>query len=213
LAIVNPRVNSDWTWVIDPLDGTRDFVQCTDDYAMHIALNYKQRPYIGVVLIPAKDEIWISDGENTWCEKSDGSRIHPKSSKFENLNNMVLVTSKNHGNKTLKQLIQRINFSDVINMGSIGCKLTSILRGESDIYICLSLPDKSSPKDWDLAAPEAILKAAGGSITDLDNQELIYGKNNFEQGGIIVATREKSTHKKICLEIKKIIEKYEIYPV
>ena len=45
-------------------------------------------------------------------------------------------------------------------MGSIGCKIASILRGENDIYICLSLPGKSSPKDWDFAAPEIILKAA-----------------------------------------------------
>ena len=44
-------------------------------------------------------------------------------------------------------------------MGSIGCKIASIIRGDSDIYICLSLPDKSSPKDWDFAAPETILKA------------------------------------------------------
>ena len=70
-------------------------------------------------------------------------------------------------------------------------KLHQLLRGESDIYICLSLPGKSSPKDWDFAAPEAILKAAGGAITNLDNEELSYGKSNFEQGGIIVASNNK----------------------
>ena len=52
-------------------------------------------------------------------------------------------------------------------------------RGESDIYICLSLPGKSSPKDWDFAAPEAILKAAGGAITNLDNEELILWSKKF----------------------------------
>ena len=97
-------------------------------------------------------------------------------------------------------------------MGSIGCKIASILRGESDIYICLSLPGESSPKDWDFAAPEAILKAAGGDITSLDNNELIYGRSNFEHGGIIVASRNKNTHKNTCLEIKRIINKYKIYP-
>ena len=66
-------------------------------------------------------------------------------------------------------------------MGSIGCKIASIIRGDSDIYICLSLPGKSSPKDWDFSAPEAILKGAGGSITNIDNQELSYGDENFEQ--------------------------------
>ena len=98
-------------------------------------------------------------------------------------------------------------------MGSIGCKIASIVRGDSDIYICLSLPGKSSPKDWDFAAPESILKAAGGAITNLDNQELSYGKTSFKQGGIIVATNNRYTHGSICREIKKIIEKNNLYPL
>ena len=126
---------------------------------------------------------------------------------------MTLVTSKNHGNETLKNLIQKINFCKVQIMGSIGCKIASIVNGESDIYICLSVPGKSSPKDWDFAAPESILRAAGGAITNLDNEDLSYGKSGFEQGGIIVATNDKKTHQSICLEIKKIIEDNGIYPL
>ncbi len=98
-------------------------------------------------------------------------------------------------------------------MGSIGCKIASIVRGESDIYICLSLPGGSSPKDWDLAAPEAILKAAGGAITNLDNEELSYEKLNYEQGGIIVASNNLKTHKQLCAEIKDIIKINNIYPI
>ena len=97
-------------------------------------------------------------------------------------------------------------------MGSIGCKIASIVRGDSDIYICLSLPGKSSPKDWDFAAPESILRAAGGAITNLDNQELTYGQTSFQQGGVIVATGNRKTHGSICREIKKIIEDNGIYP-
>ena len=126
---------------------------------------------------------------------------------------MTLVSSKNHRNQSLEKLIERIDFKKVINMGSVGCKIASILRGESDIYICLSMPGQSSPKDWDFAAPESILKAAGGAITNLDNQELSYGKTSFEQGGIIVATNDRKTHGSICFEIKKIIEDYGIYPL
>ena len=73
--------------------------------------------------------------------------------------------------------------------------------------------EKSSPKDWDFAAPEAILKASGGSITNLDNQELTYGKKDFAQGGVIVASNNKNTHKSLCLEIKEIIRKYNLYPL
>ena len=203
----------DWVWVLDPLDGTKDFIQGTGNYAMHLALNFKQKPYIGFVLIPIKNQLWITDGEKTWCEKRDGSKYEPALLSKKSLQEMTLVTSKNHGNEILRNLIQKINFCKVVVMGSIGCKLASIVRGESDIYICLSLPGRSSPKDWDFAAPESILKAAGGAITNLDNQELTYGQTGFQQGGIIVATNNRKTHESICLEIKNIIEGNGIYPL
>ncbi len=204
---------TDWIWVLDPLDGTKDFIQGTGNYAMHLALNYKQKPYIGFVLIPDINQLWITDGKKTWCETRDGSKYEPTLLKNRKLQKMTLVTSKNHGNEILKNLIQKINFYKVQIMGSIGCKIASIVNGDSDIYICISLPGKSSPKDWDFAAPESILKAAGGEITNLDNQELTYGKNSFEQGGIIVATNDKETHGSICLEIKRIIKRNGIYPL
>ena len=206
-------IDSDWLWILDPLDGTKDFIQGTDNYAMHLALNYKQKPYIGIVLIPERDELWISYEEKIWCEKKDGTILKPNLSKNKSLQEMVLVTSKNHRNQTLIKLIQKINFNEVIIMGSIGCKISSIVRGESDIYISLSLPGKSSPKDWDFAAPHAILKTAGGAITNLDNQDLSYGKSNYEQGGIIIASNNKLRHESICLEIKEIIKEYELYPL
>ena len=205
--------NKDWTWVLDPLDGTKDFIQETGNYAMHLALNFKQKPYLGFVLIPNKNQLWISDGKKTWCEKRDGSKYEPILLKNRNLHEMTLVTSKNHGNEVLRNLIQKINFCKIQIMGSIGCKIASIVQGESDIYICLSLPGKGSPKDWDFAAPESILKAAGGAITNLDNQELSYGKTSFQQGGIIVATNDKKNHRSICLEIKEIIRENGIYPI
>ena len=208
-----PRFDSDWLWILDPLDGTKDFIQGTGNYAMHLALNYRGKPYLGIVLIPSKNELWIAAGKKVWCEKR-------KNNSFEkylletnkSLKEMVLVTSKNHKNNNLNILIEKINFKKVINMGSIGCKIASIIRGESDIYISLSLPGKSSPKDWDFAAPEAILRAAGGSITKINNQELVYGKPNYEQCGIIVASNNNLRHKSICLQLREIIKKYELYP-
>ena len=197
--------NADWLWVFDPLDGTKDFIQETGNYAMHLALNYKKKPYIGIVLIPMKDELWISNGEKVWCEKKNKSQKNLIRFNDKSLEEMTIVTSKNHGNQSLRNLINKIGFKKVIVMGSIGCKIASILRGESDIYICLSLPGKSSPKDWDFAAPEAILRAAGGAITNLENEELSYGGNNFEQGGIIIASNNYDAHKNLCAQIKSII--------
>ena len=97
-------------------------------------------------------------------------------------------------------------------MGSREVKWSSIVRGESDIYISLSLPKGSAPKDWDFAAPEAILRAAGGAITNLNNEELSYDKLNYEQNGIIIASNNASKHKDLCGQIKEIIKRYEIYP-
>ncbi len=205
--------NHDWVWVLDPLDGTKDFIQGSSNYAMHLALNYKNKPLIGLVLIPEKDELWIANGEEVWCEKRSGSKIKPNVSLKKELKDMTLVISKNHGNETLKNLIEKIDFKEVKIMGSIGCKIASIIRGESDIYISLSLEGKSAPKDWDFAAPHALLKAAGGAITNLDNQELIYNNSNFEQRGVIIATSNRKSHKEICSRVKKIIEEFDIYPL
>ena len=205
--------NVNWLWILDPLDGTKDFIQETGNYAMHLALNYRKKPLIGVVLIPEKEELWLSNGEIVWCEKRDGSKIKPKLSKNDILQNMVCVTSKNHRNPILKKLIEKINFKEVKAMGSIGCKIASIARGESDIYISLSLPGESSPRDWDFAAPEAILKAAGGAITNLENEELSYGELNYQQSGIIIASNNISRHKYFCAEIKEIIKRYELFPI
>ena len=207
------NIDSDWVWVLDPLDGTKDFIEGTEDYAMHFALNYKNKPFLGVVLIPEKDELLIADGSCAWCEKRDKTKIKFNLKESHSLSDMRLVKSKNHDNQVLTKLIDKINFEKVISMGSIGCKIASIIRGDSDIYISLSLPGKTSPKDWDFAAPEIILKAAGGQITNLDNQELIYGGVNFEKKGIIIATNSKQTHKKICLQIKDTILRNDLYTI
>ena len=204
--------NRDWVWVLDPLDGTKDFIEGSSNYSMLLALNYKNKPFIGVVLIPEKNELWLSYEKKIWCERMDGSIINPNLLKAKALQKMTLVTSKNHGNELLKSLIRKINFKEVKIMGSIGCKIASILRGESDIYICLSVPGKSSPKDWDFAAPEAILRAAGGAITNIDNEDLCYGKPNFKQEGIIIASNNLYMHGKICAQIKEIIRKNDLYP-
>ena len=129
------NTNKDWIWVLDPLDGTKDFIQGTGNYAMHLALTYKQKPFLGVVLIPGKEELWFSDSKNCWGERRNGSRIKTQKIDNQNFEEMTLVTSKNHNNTILKNLIEKIPFKKVVVMGSIGCKIISIVKGESDIYM------------------------------------------------------------------------------
>ena len=209
----NPKIIPKWQWVLDPLDGTKDFIQRTENYAMHLALNFNNKPLLGVVLIPEKNELWITDGKTLHCEKSDGSRKKLFKPKSKKINEMKLVCSKNHKNKNLEQLVEKINFKKVNVMGSIGCKIASIIRGENDIYITLSLPGQSCPKDWDFAAPEAILRAAGGAITNLDNVDLSYNNENYEQRGIIIASNDRESHLDKCMQIKEIIKKYDLFPL
>ncbi len=204
---LNNKLSDDkWIWVIDPLDGTKDFIQGTGNYSMHLALNYQNRPILGVVLIPEKNELWIAYDKHIWCENRAGDKKNINNSQEKELRDMTLVTSKNHKNEYLNKLIGKINFKKTISMGSIGCKISSILRGDSDIYISYSSTSGSSPKDWDFAAPEALLEIGGGKITDIDNKELTYNKAGFKQSGLIIASNNKSNHEKICIRIKKIIE-------
>ena len=206
-------INSDWLWILDPLDGTKDFIQGTGNYAMHLALNYRQKPYIGVVLIPEKEELWIAAGNKIWCENKVGYKRGASLLSNTILKEMTIATSKNHRNVVLEKLINLLKFKKITVMGSVGCKIASILRGESDIYISLSLPGKSAPKDWDFAAPAAILVAAGGAITNLDNENLSFNQRGFEQGGIIIASSNKNNHCEVCLQVKEIIKESNIYPL
>ena len=96
-------------------------------------------------------------------------------------------------------------------MWIVGCKIVSILRWVSNIYICLSLPGKSSPKDWDFAQG-VISKNDDGSLTSLNNHKLAFIGSNLEQGGIIAARSDIFSHKSICTEITQIIKKFDLYP-
>ena len=92
--IENFQNKSDWLWILDPLDGTKDFIKGTENYAMHLALCYKNRPYIGVVLIPEKEELWIADGRDVWCESMDGSKKSvniPKKKNGDLINKFAIV--------------------------------------------------------------------------------------------------------------------------
>ena len=205
------EINSDWLWILDPLDGTKDFIQGTGDFAMHLALNYRNKPIIGIVLIPQRNELWIANGNKVWCENKNGIKKNHNLSHCKSIGDMTVVTSKNHRNQELQTLISNIGFKNSISMGSIGCKIAAILRGEADIYISLSLPGKSAPKDWDFAAPDAILNQAGGYISTLNNKELIYGQDGYMQKGLIIASNDKKNHETICLEIKDILKRNNFY--
>ena len=163
----------DWCWILDPLDGTKDFLQGSENYAVHIALAYKKKPKIGIVLIPEKNELWFGIvGIGAWFENRDGSKNHFSFSDRLDISKLILVSSKNHQQSKLNNLLSTLCFGETKKIGSVGCKVASILRGEADVYISLS--GKTSPKDWDMAAPHALIEAAGGMFSHADGKDLVY---------------------------------------
>ena len=186
----------EWCWIIDPLDGTKDFIQGSENYAVHIALVHNKIPKIGIVLIPERNELWIGIiGYGAWCENRDGILKDISFSKRNKISELILVSSKNHHETKLQNLLSKIDFASTKQIGSVGCKVASILRGESDVYISLS--GKTSPKDWDIAAPHALINAAGGAFTHANETILTYDKLNYFQSGCLIASHGKC-HQQIC---------------
>ena len=195
--------NKDWCWILDPLDGTKDFLQGSKNYAVHIALAYKQKPKIGLVLIPEENELWVGIvGSGAWCENRNGHKKQISFSERRDLSELILVSSKNHQQSKLRKLISSLSFSATKKIGSVGCKIASILRGEADVYISLS--GQTSPKDWDMAAPHALVEASGGAFTHADGSKLIYQKSTYLQSGCLIASHGKS-HQKICLKAMEFL--------
>ena len=206
------KFSSPWTWIIDPLDGTKDFLQGTGEFALHIALVYENNPILGIVLLPSKDELWISvNGEETWCENKSSNQTKSCANKYFDLREMTILTSRNHVSEDLKTLIKHVGFKNQIKMGSIGFKFVALAKGVADIYLTISLKEQSSPKDWDFAAPEAILNGSGGVISKIDGSKINYLQNEFRQDGIIVASSNKKSHKRICDEILEIIKDKKLF--
>ena len=181
-------LESDWVWIIDPLDGTKDFIQNTGEYAVHIALSYKKKIILGSVLIPLKNELWFfMNGIGTWYESIDGNKNLAIQTNKKDFSEMTILISRNHCPANLESLLVHLKPKKIQGMGSVGYKVSSILKGEGDLYISYSEPGGTTPKDWDMAAPLAIIKGAGGYLTNEYGQELKFLENNkFKQEEIMI---------------------------
>ena len=202
----NRQFKSKWVWIIDPLDGTKDFINETGEYAMHLALSFGGEIIYGFVLIPDKNQLWISvEGQGTWFENKNLVKEFPIKSNLKKFNELKILTSKSHLHKEFDILLNKLNPKKVQGMGSIGFKISSILRGDGDLYISYALPNGSCPKDWDIAAPAALIQKAGGFFTDINGQNLKFLKDsNFDQKGILIASMN-TNHMEICRIISDLV--------
>ncbi|MFQ6537805.1 3'(2'),5'-bisphosphate nucleotidase CysQ [Aphanothece stagnina] len=190
---------ADWLWILDPLDGTKDFLQGTGEYAVHLALVKAGTPVLGVVLLPEMEELWLGvvagEAGEAWCENRAGDRSPARFSDRRAPGELVLVASRNHRDARLEQLLEALELGDTKAIGSVGGKVATILRGETDLYVSLS--GRSAPKDWDMAAPEAVLRAAGGAFSHADGAPLAYNTGDVRQAGCLIASHGRA-HAELC---------------
>jgi 3'(2'), 5'-bisphosphate nucleotidase len=190
------RLEHEWVWIIDPMDGTSDFIRRTNEFAVHIGLTYRQRPVLGLVATPAQDRLFQGMlGNGAYIETRDGLQQRIQVSNKVDLNQMVVVASRSHRNYQLESILQQLPKAAEIAVGSIGGKFAAIASGNADVYISVS--GKSAPKDWDYCAPEIILTEAGGQLTHSDLSLLSYNNLELRQWGTIVASNGHCHHE-IC---------------
>lgn len=193
----------DWVWILDPLDGTRDFIDRTGEYAFHLALVHAGRTVLAVVACPELEKLYYAvQGRGAFVETPDGVRKRLYVSTIDRLSQLTVVASRSHRNDRFNRLLQQLSCQNQLSVGSVGGKIAALVDQRADVYISLS--GKSAPKDWDMAAPELILTEAGGAFTRVDGSPLIYNTGDVSQWGCLVASNG-ICHANLCSEIMKIL--------
>lgn len=193
------KIDKPWVWIIDPLDGTRDFIDKTGEYAIHIALTHAGKLVLAVVALPEAEKVYRAIlNQGAFVETKDGIKTALRVSEQENLADCVLVVSRTHRGDRFNQLLAQLPCKTQKFVGSVGCKIASLVEQQAEIYISLS--GKSAPKDWDMAAPELILTEAGGKFTHADGKPLQYNTGDINQWGCLVASHGNN-HQELCQQI------------
>jgi 3'(2'), 5'-bisphosphate nucleotidase len=166
-------------WLVDPLDGTREFVARTDEFTVNIGLIVNHKPVLGVIYAPALQRLFSGVvGQGAWLtEAGQRQQIHTRQTPPEGL---TVVASRVHGNTAVMQdYLSDKQVASICNAGS-SLKMCLIAAGEADLY-----PRFGRTMEWDTAAGHAILRAAGGRLTDTAGEELRYGKPGYENPDFI----------------------------
>ena len=174
-------------WLIDPIDGTNDYIKKKDEYTLNAALIIDLKPALGLVYAPAKDRLFYSYGKNLAFEINNGKKIDLNCKKKNTSEIIGLESSRSTSNEVLK-IYKKYKVSQILRMSS-SLKFCVLAAGEADIYAA-----KARAWEWDIAAGHTILEHAGGSITTHQEKKFLYGKKNYENLGII-AKRSDSLEK------------------
>jgi 3'(2'),5'-bisphosphate nucleotidase len=172
-----PEVGAEF-FLVDPLDGTKEFVKGGDDFTVNIGLIRNGVPVLGIVLAPATGDLYVgAEGEGAWKAKvADGrpggrSRIAVRPAPDGPI---LVVASKSHRTPETDDFIFKFDVGNLVSAGS-SLKFCLIAEGAADLY-----PRMGTTMQWDTAAGDAVVRAAGGVVVTLDNRPLPYGPNGAE---------------------------------
>ena len=161
-------------WLVDPLDGTREFTNGSDEFTVNIGLMRDGRPVLGIVGVPAMGEMFSGIvGVGAWKRTAAGQSAI--SARVPPAEGVTVVASRHHGDSArLDAFLQGRQVARMLNFGS-SLKFCRLAEGAADLY-----PRFGRTMEWDTGAPQAVLEAAGGSVCTLDGAPLRYGKPGWE---------------------------------
>ena len=154
-------------WLIDPLDGTKEFVNRNGEFTVNIALIDSHRPVFGVVYVPVQDKTYLGC-EGHGAELRAGGNVAPIRVAGTSSTPVRIVGSRSHRGSSLDTFLERLGETDIVPMGS-SLKFCVIAEGRADIY-----PRLGPTSEWDTAAAQAVVEQAGGKVLELDGKPLSY---------------------------------------
>lgn len=166
------RLTAERVWVVDPLDGTREFLSRNGEFSVMIGLLQDNEPVLGVVQMPVTGTVYAAErGKGAWIETDQGLR-RPLQCQPQPPGAIRMVGSRSHASPLLERMVEALGITDVVPSGSVGIKCARIAEGERDLYI----HPVPYLREWDTCAPEVVLTEAGGVVRDCRGRPLRYNK-------------------------------------
>jgi 3'(2'), 5'-bisphosphate nucleotidase len=198
------RLEKDRVWLIDPMDGTKNFIARDGDFAVQIGLAVGGESVVGVVYQPVREVLYRAvRNRGAWMEAGDKPATRMSVSIQTKPGEMVLASSRSHPSPRMGRIVSAFGFKDEVRRGSVGVKVGMIAEQQADLYIHLS----PSTKQWDTCGPEAILAEAGGRLTDLFGQPLRYNGLRIDNRNGIVATNG-AAHEMVIENLAPLLKEF-----
>jgi len=170
------RKDWEYFWMVDPLDGTKEFLKRNGEFTVNIALIHKGKPVLGVVAVPATGEVFSGViGEGAWLKKN-GQETKLDTHKAADLTatGLRVVASRSHMNEETQQFIDKLKDPSLVSSGS-SLKFMLLINGKADVY-----PRYAPTMEWDTAAAHAVVNSVGVKVFQSNtNEELVYNKENL----------------------------------